>query len=232
MATFSPAYAKTNGIEGGVSFNPADLGNVVVKGIVTVPTYKGIAPVSWPKWGGWKYISGVIALMTAMPYYGTEAYINWSRHLNRKLAELTVLQQLVLEFYRVNFWDANRLGEITHQDVAEWIYDHAVNAGTRGVRWAQLAVNATPDGKMGPATVGRLNLQDPDMTLTRMEDIAGAYRLDRAAANPSQMQFLTSWLRRDGQPEHIIAMVKVAAADGRLDSSELTTLKAAMAATA
>lgn len=232
MATFLPAFARTNGNEGGCSFNPADLGNIVVRGIVTTPTYKGIAPVSHPKWGGWKYIAGCIALLNTMPVYGTDAHVNWVRHLNKKLAELTVLQNLVLEFYQKNFWDANNLTQLTNQTAAEWIYDHIVNAGTRGIMWAQLAVNTVPDGKLGPVSIGRLNLEDPASLLSRMEDIAGAYRLDRAAAKPSQIQFLTSWLRRDGQPESIIALVRQAASDGRLDANEVATLKTAMAATA
>jgi lysozyme family protein len=232
MAVFPPAYAKTNGNEGGINYNPRDLGNVVVKGIVTVPTYKGIAPVSNPTWGGWKYIAGVVALMTAMPSYGTDAYINWSRHLNRKLAELTVLQQLVLEFYRVKLWNRNRLSEISSQAVAEWVYDHIVNAGQRGVMWIQLAARVTPDGGIGALTLAAINSTPAEELLARADDIAGAYRLDRAAADPSQIQFVVGWLRRDGQPETIIAMVKKAAADGRLDDSEVATLKAAMAATA
>lgn len=231
MAEFPPAYAKTNGNEGGCSFNPADLGNIVVRGVVTIPTYKGIAPVSWPKWGGWKYISGVIALLNAMPVYGSDAHANWVRHLNRQLAGLIVLQQLVLDFYRVNFWEANRLGGIASQAVAEWIYDHCVNAGARGVIWTQLAARVKPDGCLGYKTLAAINATDPVELLTRAEDIAGAFRLDRAHANPSQIQFLSSWLTRDGQPKEIIAMVQKATADGRLDDSEVTTLKAAMAAT-
>jgi len=232
MSEFPPAFAKTNGNEGGCSFNPKDLGNVVVRGVVTVPTYKGIAPVSNPKWGGWKYIAGCIALLNTMPIYGSDAHVNWVRHLNKKLSELTVLQQLVLELYETNYWKANRLGEINNQAVAEWVYDHVVNAGARGVMWIQLAANVTPDGGIGPKSLAAINAADPADLLTRVEDIAGAYRLDRAHDKPSQIQFLTSWLRRDGQPESIIAMVKQAAADGRLDDSEVSTLKAAMATTA
>lgn len=98
--------------------------------------------------------------------------------------------------------------------------------------WAQLAAQVKPDGKLGAVSIAAINTADPAGLLGRMEDIAGAYRLDRANDNPSQIQFLTSWLRRDGQPDSIIAMVKQAAKDGRLDDSEVVTLKAAMAAVA
>lgn len=231
MAEFLPAYTKTNGHEGGCSFNPADLGNVVVNGRVTIPTYKGIAPKFWPKWGGWKYIAGVIALLVPMPEYATEAYYNWVRHLNRKLAELTVLQNLVIEFYRTNFWDKNRLGEIDSQAVANWIYDHAVNGGTRGIMWAQLAARVKPDGAVGPATLTAINgCRDTSILLSRMSAIAGAYRVDRCQERPGQLEFLVGWLRRDGQPESVLALVRQAAADGRLDDNEEAKIKAAMEA--
>lgn len=232
MAVFEPAYQKTNGNEGGASFNPADLGNVVVNGVVTIPTYKGIAPVSHPKWVGWKYITGCINQLNAMPVYGSAAQRNWVKHLNGILATFAPLQAAVLSFYKTNFWDANRLGDIANQAVSEWLYDHVVNAGARGVMWIQLAAKVTPDGGIGPKSLAAINAADPVELLNRAEDIAGAFRLGRAYNDPSQIQFLTSWLRRDGQPESIIAMVQKAASDGRLDDSEMALIKAAMAATA
>jgi lysozyme family protein len=232
MADFPPAFLKTNGNEGGVSYNPVDLGNVVVKGIVTLPTYRGIAPVPNPKWAGWKHITATVALLNTMPVYGSGAHSNWARYLDSKLAEIAILQQMVVDFYRINYWDKYRLGEIRSQGVAEWIYDHTVNAGARGIMWIQLAATVKPDGGVGPKTLAAINAAYPGDLLARAEDIAGAYRLDRAHNSPSQIQFLTGWLRRDGQPETIIALVKQASADGRLDDAEMIALKASMAATA
>lgn len=232
MAVFEPAFQNTNGNEGGCSFNPADLGNIVVRGVVTVPTYKGIAPVSHPKWGGFKYIAGCVALLNSMPVYGSAAHANWVKHLNGKLAEIAALQQMVRDFYKTNFWNKYRLSEIVNQEVAEWVYDHCVNAGARGIMWIQLAALAKPDGELGPISIEAINAAPATHLLNRAKDIAGAFRLDRTHDHPSQIQFLTSWLRRDGQPESIIAMVRKAAADGRLDDSEVATLKAAMEATA
>ena len=232
MAQFLPAYQKTNGNEGGASYNPADLGNVVVNSVVIIPTYKGIAPVSNPRWSGFKCITDAVAQLTPMPHYGTEAYRNWVRHLNIVLAAITPLQTAVLAFYEINYWRSNRLGEIVSQDVAEWLYDHVVNAGQRGAMWIQLAAKVTPDGGIGAKSLAAINAANPAELLDRAEDIAGAYRLDRAHDNPSQIQFLTSWLTRDGQPPSIIALVKKAASDGRLDDSEVAKLKAAMEAVA
>lgn len=219
MSDFSAIHTATMGNEGNYANNPADVGG---------ETYKGIARKYWPKWQGWKLIDGVKALLTAQPYYGTDAYRNWVKHLNLKLSELIQLQRLVVSFYETNFWRANRLDQITNSQVAAWIYDHVVNAGARGVMWAQLAARVTPDGSVGPATLAAINGADPAVLLERMEDIAGAFRLDKAHDNPSQIQFLVGWLRRDGQPEEVIALVRQAAADGRLDDSEVARIKTAM----
>jgi lysozyme family protein len=167
-----------------------------------------------------------------MPIYGSTAHANWVSHLNSKLAEINTLQQMVRDFYEANYWDKYRLNEVVSQPVAEWVYDHCVNAGARGAMWIQLAARVTPDGGIGPKSLEAINAADPVALIARVDDIAGAYRLDRAHDNPSQIQFLPSWLRRDGQPESIIAMVIQAAVDGRLDDSEVAKLKAAMEAVA
>lgn len=221
MAQFEPAYQKTSGNEGGYANNPADAGG---------ETYKGISRNNNPRWSGWKYIDGVKALAIKQPPYDTPEYRNWVKYLNGKLSGLNQLQVAVLAFYRTTQWDANRLGEINDQAVAEWIYDHFVNAGGRGIMWAQLAARVAPDGKIGPATLAAINSARPTELLSRMEDIAGEYRLDRAHDKPGQIQFLVSWLRRDGQPESIIAMVRQAEADGKLDDGEVAKIKAAMEA--
>lgn len=205
------------GAEGGYAHNPKDLGG---------ETYKGISRVNWPKWTGWKTLDSVKASLLSHATYGTSAYNAWVKHFNGLLASKSDLQANVQKFYEVNFW--KRLGEITNQEVAEWVFDHVVNAGKRGGMWIQLAAKVKPDGDIGSGSIAAINAADPAELLSRVEDIAGAYRLDRAHDNPSQIQFLTSWLTRDGQPEAIIKMVRKAAADGKLDDLEVSSLKTAM----
>lgn len=223
MADYKAARAKTDVNEGGFAANPDDKGGM---------TYKGIASKFWPNWRGWPFVKATIATMVNMPKYGASGYFTWCKFLNKTLAGNAALQRYVDEFYETNFWHANRLGEILSQAAAEWIYDHAVNAGARGIIWAQLAAGAKPDGDLGKKSVTAINAMDPALFLSRVEDIAGAYRLDKAHEDPSQIQFLSSWLERDGQPPEIIAMVRAAALDGRLDDGEVATLNAAMTATA
>jgi len=198
MADFNTAHKKVMGNEGGYGNNPADAGG---------ETYKGIARKFWPQWGGWKYVDGVKACVVSQPEYGTVEYHGWAGHLNAQLASLNQLQQLVLDFYRANFWDKYRLSEVNDQAVAAWIYDHAVNGGGRGAMWVQEAVGVAADGVIGPQTIRAINAADPQALLAKARDLAVAYRLKKVRENPDQKQFLHSWLVRDGVPEDQINQV-------------------------
>jgi lysozyme family protein len=222
MADFLPAHQATMGDEGGWAYNPADHGG---------ETYKGIARNFWGHWKGWGIVDQIrIDEMVPSPPYGGPGYSLWVKLFNRKLAEHSGLQVLVRTFYFNNFWTANHLDQINAQDVANWLYNHIVNGGGRGVKWMQIAARVTPDGGIGPKTIAAINATPAAELLARAEDVAGAYRLDVAHQDPSQIQFLTSWLTRDGQPPEIIAQVRAAARDGQLDAGEVAQLKKAMEA--
>ena len=108
---------------------------------------------------------------------------------------------------KTNFWDKYRLSEVTDQAVAAWIYDHVVNGGSRGAMWIQEAAGVTADGAIGPQTIRSINAADPAALLRKACDLAAFYRLDRTSADPSQIRFLPSWLRRDGVPAEEIEQV-------------------------
>lgn len=218
MANYNLAKLKTDGNEGGYQNNPADKGNLSDLG-----TYKGIAPRPNPSWAGWSIIRGELKKMIPMKY-GTPGYESWVKYLNKTLAADVTLQGLVDRFFKSGYWDAYRLDEIQDQAVAEWIYDHAVNGGARGIMWIQEAAGAVADGKVGPITLKAINDADPATLLQEAEDVAAFYRLDRAAADPSQIQFLPSWLRRDGVSAEEIRQVMAMAKDG-LTYTEVAGLK-------
>jgi len=148
----------------------------------------------------------------------------WIKRLNASLAQIPALQTAVDDFYRAQFWDANKLTSVQSQQVANWIYDHAVNAGAAGIKWAQEAAGVKADGKIGYITIEALNTMDPAVFLREAEDVAAFYRLDRALAKPSQIQFLPSWLRRDGVSTEEIRQVMAMAKNG-LTVDEVKALK-------
>lgn len=222
MAEFLPAHRRTMGAEGGFANNPADSGGM---------TYKGIARHYWGHLPLWKTVDRHLQDCPAQPPYGSRAYREWVATLNKRLAADVDLQAAVLAFYKAVLWDANRLGEVLDQRVADWLYDHIVNGGGAGVKWIQEAAGVTADGQIGPKTIAAINSYDPHVLLNRAEDEAAVYRLSRAQAKPSQIQFLPSWLTRDGLSETEIAHVMAAAADGKLTDAEIETLTEEIRAT-
>lgn len=215
MAVFEDAHRQTMGNEGGYANNPADSGG---------ETYKGIARKFWSSWAGWKMVDDLKRSLPLQPVYGSTAYRDWVRRFNALAEKAAALQRMVLDFYRVNFWDQFRCGEILNQRVAAWLYDHAVNGGARGAMWIQEAAGVKADGDIGPKSLAAINSTDPTRLLQEAEDVAAFYRLDRAAANPSQIQFLPSWLRRDGVSAEEIRQVMQAAKDG-FTYTEVASLK-------
>jgi lysozyme family protein len=140
-----------------------------VKGDRGGQTYAGIARNRWPQWAGWRAIDAGTTPDTAD----------------------------VRAFYLANFWSPLRLDSVTDAKVAASIYDFAVNAGTgTAAKLAQLTVGATPDGKVGPVTVGLINRMDPRLfcalfTVAKIARYRDIVRRDR-----TQGKFLLGWINR------------------------------------
>lgn len=132
-------------------------------------TYAGIARKRWPAWPGWRAIDAGDAPPS----------------------------DLVRDFYRDNFWGAVQGDQIAAQDVAETLYDNAVNAGAgTAAKLAQIVVGATPDGKVGPKTLAALNQADPAaFRLAYALAMIARYR-DICARDASQRRFLLGWINR------------------------------------
>jgi len=133
MANFAKAFAVTMKAEGGYVNDPDDPGG---------ETYKGIARARNPKWPGWVNID----------------LLRQQRNFPKSLEDDQKLQEHVQALYEASYWDKIRGDEIDDQDIAESIFDFAVNAGPRtSSKLAQLAAEATADGVIGPQTLEKLN---------------------------------------------------------------------------
>lgn len=109
------------------------------------------------------------------------------------------------------YWTAMRMDEILDQDVANKLFDMAVNMGVRqaGVL-AQRAANgllhdmpaaAGPgrlmeDGVIGAKTLGAINTLDPAIYVQALRDLSAALYRHIASVNPAQAVNLSGWLRR------------------------------------
>jgi len=136
MADFDRAFALTMKAEGGYINDPDDLGG---------ETYKGITRTKNPKWPGWV----VLDIMKTRP--------NFPDNLENNLD----LQNKVKSLYKVAYWDKIQGDDIVDQDIAESIFDFAVNSGPRtSSKLVQIVVQTEPDGVIGPITLKKLNVDD------------------------------------------------------------------------
>jgi len=201
MAVFEIADEITGGNEGGYADNFDDKGG---------ETYKGIARKFWGALPLWQNVDAA-KYEIGIPPAGI-AYHQYVRDLNFLLEKDEQLQAAVKDFYRKYFWDKYNLSLIASQPVANWIYDHVVNAGSRGAMWAQAAAGAKDDGDIGPKSVEAINAMPPAEFLSVAKEEAKAYRIKRCKEDPSQKQFLGGWLKRDGCSTAEIAEVRQALA--------------------
>lgn len=94
--------------------------------------------------------------------------------------------------YRSAYWDAVRADELPPA-VRYAVFDAAVNSGVRqSVRWLQRAAGATDDGVIGPATLGAVRAQEPEVLLRRLL----AQRLTFMTSLTGWPSFGRGWARR------------------------------------
>lgn len=135
-------------------------------------TYAGIARNYNPQWAGWRYIDDQ----------------------NMDAAELT---GLVFDFYEQNYWIRVKGDDIEHQHVAESLFDFAVNAGTRTAsKLAQVVVDASPDGVIGPKTLKKINAVDEEIFVLKYALAKVARYAEICNRDRGQSKFLLGWTNR------------------------------------
>lgn len=172
MADFETAFALTMKAEGGYVNDPQDPGG---------ETYKGVARKMNSKWDGWI----VIDMMKKAP--------NFPANLDGN-AEL---QGKIKAFYEVNYWDKIRGDDIGNQDIAESMFDYAVNAGPiASAKLAQMTVGAEPDGVIGPVTLQKINADDPRAFLALFALKKIARYVDICNKRQESRKFFFGWVKR------------------------------------
>lgn len=131
MANFKIAFRKTCKWEGEYVNDPDDTGG---------ETYKGISRKHHPTWNGWKIID---KLKQEHP-----------RGFKTKLKGNSELQAMVDDFYKRNYWNHLHLDDLANQELANQVFDTAVNCGIKpAVKIIQKVLGIPADGKLGPVTI-------------------------------------------------------------------------------
>lgn len=186
MADFLKAHKIVMINEGGYSNNPNDRGQ---------ETFCGISRKNFPDWDGWDIVDKY-KLTNAATFPAI-------------LETDPSLKEMIVTFYRAYFWDGLRLGEIESQEIATELYDTAVNAG-RFIAgcFLQKALNVLnrnqkdykdlpTTGMIGPLTLAALQSQKNTKNVLKILNcLQGARYVEICLANPTQEQFISSWLSR------------------------------------
>jgi len=187
MANFEVAYDTTMGHEGGYVNDPTDYGG---------ETYKGISRKYWPNWDGWRIIDN----------------LKYKPGFPENLRNDPRLDRSVKKFYKDNFWNGFLGDVIGDQDIANEIFDTAVNMGIgKACKFLQKSLNLlnnngkryndiVEDGKMGPNTLTALGeylrQKDKSYLLKVMNLLQGNHYIKRMSDDPTQEKFAFGWMSR------------------------------------
>lgn len=187
MALFYIAFNITMEHEGGYANDPDDVGG---------ETYKGISRRYHPSWQGWGIIDDAKS----------------SSNFPNSLRIYETLNSQVKGFYKANYWDRFEGDRIISQNIANELFDTAVNMGmSRAVKFLQTGLNLlnrnqtnysdiVEDGKFGPATMNALtsySYMDNEIYLLKILNILqGMHYINYMTKSPIQERFARGWLKR------------------------------------
>lgn len=187
MASFDIALKITGGNEGGYSNDSLDSGGETLFGISR----------KWnPQWSGWTKVDQIKL---------TKPKQDWNKIMVKD-------DELILKakaYYKIMYWDTNRLTEVQDQSIANELYDTGVNMSvSAAARFIQRALNISNknqtawrdilvDGKIGAATLGLINSHPNKKALFKILNIMqGAEYIRIMETTSTQERFVYGWMDR------------------------------------
>lgn len=186
MADFKTVFQKVMGFEGLYSHDPADYGG---------ETYRGISRRFHPSWDGWDLIDSA----KRMPGFPDSLRTN------------VHLANLVVAFYKAEFWDKFAGDDIPDQLVATELFDQIINMSPgRVIEHLQRAINVlnrnqalypdiVVDGVFGRKTLAALveclKHRGGKLVANLLNIQQGAYYIRRMEEDPTQERFV-GWYER------------------------------------
>jgi lysozyme family protein len=187
MASFKDAFKKTMKHEGGYVDDPEDAGG---------ETYQGVSRKYHPTWSGWEIIDKA------------KSENDFSHNLARKAS----LKKHVKAFYRMHYWDKILGDLIPEQNLADTLFDIAVNMGvTRSGKFLQQSLNylnrnqrlypdLVDDGLIGRKTLYALEkyLENDKIEILYkiIMVLRGMHYLNYMRKSPIQEKFCRGWFSR------------------------------------
>lgn len=172
MANYEQALSKILQNEGGYINDQDDTGG---------ETYRGVSRKNWSKWQGWTNID-LLKLQPGFP---------------ANLERDQELQSLVFDFYESNFWNRIKGDSILSQEIADSIFDFAINAGVgTSASLAQLVVGVKPDGIIGNMSLEAINAFDTDHFIASFTVAKIARYISIVKKRPVAKKYFYGWVCR------------------------------------
>lgn len=172
MAEFIKAFQKTIDNEGGYVNDPDDPGG---------ETYKGISRKMFSKWEGWTQID----MLKRQSGFHSVLYSD------------SELREQVGTFYLNQFWNRIKGDEINNQQIAESIFDFAVNAGVAtSATLAQMVVGVATDGVIGKNSLNAINAFDTEHFLAAFTVAKIARYVTIVKKRPTSRKYFYGWVLR------------------------------------
>jgi len=171
MAEFKEAFDLMMIHEGGWVNDPIDRG---------LETFRGISRKFWPNWSGWDIIDLA------------KTQSNFPANLKSNID----LNDLVIEFYKENFWDRWQADKINNQSIASIIVDWLLNSGIWGIKIPQRILGLVEDGIVGPKTLNAVNSSNQKGLFQDVKNAREQFYWNIVKNNPSQSKFIKGWLNR------------------------------------
>ena len=121
--------------------------------------------------------------------------ISQTSYPNEDIRNLTVDRAKFL--YERDYWNPIMGNSILNQDIADSLFDFAVNAGVgSAVKLAQGVVGTVQDGAMGPKTISAINIYSPELFLAKFKLSKIQKYVNICMNNSSQKVFFFGWIVR------------------------------------
>lgn len=148
-------------------------------------TFYGIYQSAHPNWNGWKIINRYLEVTPNL------------KQCSVILSGVSDLNKLVIEFYKVEFWNKLELDLITSEHKQLEIMCFAINAGiTPCVKVLQELINVKIDGVIGEKTIKAIN-EFSESDFDRLFDVEEKEYYDELILNKSRFKkYQKGWHNR------------------------------------
>jgi len=110
----------------------------------------------------------------------------------------SLTEKAAKEIYKRDYWDKVKADQINSQQVAENIFDTAVNMGVRTASlMAQEVLDIKPaDGIIGPQSLEHINVASVDLFISKYTLLKVSHYVEICRKNKSQKKYLLGWMNR------------------------------------